>query len=199
MTPTKNEHRKKTRRIDHRPIIEKKYYIFCEGKETEPLYFEGLKKAIERNPIYRNMILVEIEGVGAETLKVLEKAEQKVHDQRLINAQIWCVYDKDSFPPDRFNRVSERVKTLNRTQSDVEYCTGWSNQCIEYWFILHFDFYDSNNDRKYYRNFLNKKFKKLGWHKYQKNNDRLFEILSRHGNPQQAISWAKQRLDCCSG
>lgn len=32
-----------------------------EGEQTEPLYFGGFKKYIEENPIYREMVLIEIE------------------------------------------------------------------------------------------------------------------------------------------
>lgn len=74
-----------------------------------------------------------------------------------------------------------------------------SLQCIEYWFILHFDYYDSNNDRKYYRKYLHKEFKELGWNKYEKNNNELFELLSQHGDPRKAIRFAKQRLTSLSG
>ena len=84
-------------------------------------------------------------------------------------------------------------------QSNVEYHVGWSNQCVEYWFILHFDYYDADNDRKYYRKYLHSKFKELGWNRYEKNNSELFDILSYKGNPRQAINWAKQRLASCSG
>lgn len=47
---------------------EYRYYIFCEGLQTEPLYFQGFKRLIEENPIYREMVLIEIEPCGAETL-----------------------------------------------------------------------------------------------------------------------------------
>ena len=137
--------------------------------------------------------------MGAETLKVIEAAEKRVHELKLKDAQVWCVYDKDSFPPDRFNSVSEKAGNLNESQSDVVYRVGWSNQCIEYWFILHFDFYDVDNDRKYYRQYLNKKFKELVGYKYEKNNDKLFDLLSQYGNPRQAIIWAEDRLVSCKG
>ena len=51
------------------------YYIFCEGLQTEPLYFQGFKRLIEENPIYREMVLIEIEPCGAETLRVIHQAE----------------------------------------------------------------------------------------------------------------------------
>ena len=194
MSPRKKENRKKRRKVEFLPLAEHRYVIFCEGEKTEPLYFTGMKRAIESNPVYRHMIRIEIHGIGAETLNIIGAAEKEVHKEGITNAQIWCVYDKDDFPADRFNMVSERASELNRKQSDVEYRVAWSNQCIEYWFILHFDYYDSDNDRKYYRKYLHNKFRQLGWPKYEKNNEELFIILSQHGNPRQAIKWARQRI-----
>ena len=40
----------------------------------------------------------------------------------------------------------------------------WSsgNECIEFWFLLHFAYYTANNHRAEYIMFLNDKFKELG-------------------------------------
>jgi len=199
MNSGSSRHKMKKRVIERYQLADSRYFIFCEGEKTEPQYFEGLKKAIEKNPLYRGKIFIDIEGVGAETIKVIEAAEKKVNDLELNDAQVWCIYDKDSFPDERFNRVAEKANELSNNNFNVKYNVGWSNQCIEYWFILHFNFYDINNDRKYYIEFLNKRFKKLGIGKYKKNSAETFEILQNKGNPKQAISWAKQRLGECSG
>ena len=64
---------------------------------------------------------------------------------------------------------------------------------------MHFDYYDSDNDRKYYRKFLHRKFEDLGWNYYQKNNKELFNILINKGNPKLAIRYSKKRLRECRG
>ena len=38
---------KKKRRIEYLEKRKYRYYIFCEGEQTEPLYFEGFKHLIE--------------------------------------------------------------------------------------------------------------------------------------------------------
>lgn len=98
MSPSKTQNRKRQRKVGHLSAIEKKYYIFCEGKQTEPLYFKGFENAIKINPMYKNAVHVEAHGVGAETLRIIYTAEEFVIDNKLENADIWCVYDKDSFP-----------------------------------------------------------------------------------------------------
>lgn len=65
---------KKKRRMEYLEKREYRYYIFCEGEQTEPLYFEGFKQLIEDNPIYREMVLIQIEPCGAETMRVIGMA-----------------------------------------------------------------------------------------------------------------------------
>ena len=42
---------KKKRRQEHLELKRYRYYIFCEGQQTEPQYFAGFKKLIEENPV----------------------------------------------------------------------------------------------------------------------------------------------------
>lgn len=193
------QNKKKTRQVEHLETASQRFYIFCEGKQTEPQYFSGFETAIKSNPVYKNLVHVHVEGVGAGTLRVIYAAEDYVKENKIKGADIWCVYDKDSFPKQDFNAVSERARALNSQQNDVVYKVAWSNQCVEYWFILHFEFYDADNDRSDYRKFLNSKFKKLGLGRYRKNNKEIFGILTEKGNPKKAIGWAKKRIDECKG
>ena len=59
-----------------------RYYIFCEGQETEPNYFQGFKKWIEENPIYKDMVLIEIESCQAETMRVIGMAKEYIKKGR---------------------------------------------------------------------------------------------------------------------
>ena len=183
---------KKKRRQEHLELKKYRYYIFCEGQQTEPLYFEGFKKLIEENPVYKDMVLIEIEPCQAETMRVIGKAEEYVKANDVRKGQVWCLYDKDSFPPERFNGVVERIDTLNKENSELQYHAGWSNECIEFWFMLHFAYYTSNNHRAEYIAFLNDKFRELGIGKYQKNMKDIFDILLNKGNPKLAIRYAKR-------
>lgn len=185
---------KKKRRIEYLEKRKHRYYIFCEGEQTEPLYFEGFKHLIEDNPIYREMILIQIEPCGAETMRVIEMAEEYVRKNHISKGQIWCVYDKDSFPPERFNGVAERAASLNKDCSDLQYHVAWSNECIEFWFLLHFAYYTSNNHRSEYIDFLSKKFKELGLGAYEKNRKDTFMILQNYGKESLAIRYAKKIL-----
>ena len=138
---------KKKRRQEHLELKKYRYYIFCEGQQTEPQYFAGFKKLIEENPIYRDMVLIGIEPCQAETMRVIGKAEEYVKKNKIKKGQIWCVYDKDSFPAEHFNGVVDRAERLNKENPELQYHTAWSNECIEFWFLLHFAYYTANNHR----------------------------------------------------
>lgn len=183
---------KKERKKEYLEKKQYRYYIFCEGQQTEPLYFGAFKKLIEENPIYKDMVMIEIEPCQAETMRVIGMAEEYVKKNAITKGQIWCVYDKDGFPPERFNGVVERTETLNKDNPELQYHAAWSNECIELWFILHFVFYTANNHRSEYIDFLNKKFEELGIGKYQKNMPNIFDILLEHGDSKLAIRYAKR-------
>ena len=138
------------------------------------------------------MVLIEIEGCQAETMRVIGKAEEYVRENKITKGQIWCVYDKDSFPSSDVNGVVQRAEVLNQKNPDIQYHAAWSNECIEFWFMLHFAYYTANNHRSEYKKFLNEKFQELGIGKYEKNMDDIFETLMNGGNPKLAIRYAKR-------
>lgn len=193
------ENWRKKRKQEHLEMKEFRYYIFCEGEQTEPNYFDGFKKLIENNPVYRDMVLIEIEPCGAETMRVIGMAERYVQKNHITKGQIWCVYDKDSFPASDFNGVVERAENLNRENPDLQYHAAWSNECIEFWFLLHFAYYTSNNHRTEYIKFLNEKYAELGLGKYRKNMAETFATLMDRGNPKLAVKYAKRIIKEHSG
>ena len=81
---------------------------------------------------------------------------------------------------------------LFRSNPELQYHTAWSNECIEFWFLLHFAYYTSDNHRREYISFLNDKFRELGIGKYQKNMKNIFDILMEKGSPKLAIRYAKR-------
>lgn len=74
-----------------------------------------------------------------------------------------------------------------------------TDECIEFWFLLHFAYYISDNNRSEYIEFLNDKFRELGIGKYQKNMSNIFDILKKEGNPKLAIRYAKRIIREGSG
>jgi len=185
---------RKKRRQEYLETREYRYYIFTEGVQTEPLYFQRFKDRIEDNPIYKDMVLVKLEPCGAETERVVDQARKYVRDNRIAKGQIWCVYDKDSFPAAHFNNAAHRLEQYNEENPDVKYHAAWSNECIEFWFLLHFQYYTANTHRNEYRRILRQKFSEAGAPKYDKNVAETFDVLLNHGNPKLAIRYEKRIL-----
>ncbi len=144
-------------------------YIVSEGTKTEPYYFESIAQKI--NEKYREFStgrFIFVEGTGRNTKGLLEYARKTV-DKKFPQAEVvWLVYDKDDFPLDNFDNTQYSAEE----KTDVrEYRAAWSNECIELWFLLHFQELSVNVGRERYRELLK------GYCGYEKNMKNIFEIL----------------------
>jgi len=112
-----------TRKVDTRPA-QKVFLIVCEGAKTEPNYFRGFKVAGN---------VLDVRGVGDNTLSLVEQAAK--FKERGEYDQTWCVFDRDSFPADRFNRALDLARRLGMR-------VAYSNEAFELWYLLHFAYHD---------------------------------------------------------
>lgn len=192
----KKDNTKKKRKVG---IFEdrKNYLIFCEGEKTEPDYFKGFKAEIDTNTVYKDLINIKCISPGKTTKELISYAKKYIKDNKIKGYDVWCVYDKDDFKSDDFDNAQTMCNSLNEKRGN-SFNSAWSNQCFEYWYILHFNYYDSNNHRAYYIDFLTKKFKKIGLNKYEKNNPDNYSIMKEYGNPKKAIGFAKRRIAECN-
>lgn len=183
----RREERKKRKREfkDPKP---KSYLIVTEGERTEPLYFKGIADKIKEkfggNINVCEIPVIEIEGEGCSTNKLIEKTQEIVNKAKIIYENIWVVFDKDDF--EDFDDAIRRAKELG-------YCVGWSNQCFEYWIYLHFHYNDSRLHRD---DWFDKVFKEnnLDNGKYEKNKKDIFDIVNINNGVYTAISYAKRRM-----
>lgn len=125
-----------TSRYDRRSVaIAPEYHlIITEGEKTEPNYFKALKEEINKK--YPGRISIDIEGIGEGTTKLLKRAQKIVRSSSIEYKHVWIVYDKDEFLDEDFDSTASACKSLS--DSNVMYHALWSNECIEYWFLLHF-------------------------------------------------------------
>lgn len=170
-------------------------YIFCEGEKTEPLYFQELKKAIEKNAMYQNMIHIDIQPCATNTVQVVEKAFTYIERNQVTHGEVWCVYDLDDFPKENFDRANQMMVQRDGRSSNLRFKAAWSNQCFELWYVLHFDYYNVNNNRDQYSERLTRKLRSLNKGIYTKTRPDMFEILNEVGNPKNAIKFSKKLLE----
>lgn len=164
-----------TRRDRQIQILPEYHLIVSEGEKTEPNYFEGLRKEINR--IGKGRIKIRIEGEGDNTLYLLERAQAYVLRDKNPIRHVWLVYDLDSFPSDNFDNTYHKCIALSQPPSLVSYHALWSNQCIELWFLLHFAYHQEDIHRAGYKPILDKYLNKLHSGKYRKNRDDIYDIL----------------------
>ena len=189
---------KRQRQSEYLPLS-RSHYIYCEGTKTEPSYFRNFANRINSNPIYKNM-KIEVIGCAKGTKRVLGQALADTKERGVQDADIWCVYDKDDFPKDDFDNVSLRIQTLNTQKEyqskDICFHSAWSNECIEFWFLLHFEYMTSNILRSDYVSKLSFHFKEALKVKYQKNDPDIFNhLIEANGSPKLAIRYAKKILN----
>lgn len=179
-------------RRDRKRVLAPEYHlIITEGIKTEPNYFEGLKSDINRN--FQGRITIRIEGIGqgANTLTLLERAEKIVKSSSEEFKHVWLVYDKDDFPKSAFDNTYFRCQDLS--DDSITYHALWSNECIEFWFLLHYMRLESAISRSEY---FPKLTKELGT-KYEKNREDIYNVLKP--NLPAAITNAKSILASYNG
>jgi len=143
------------------------YLIVCEGKKTEPNYFKAFQKQLPRG-----ILNIDVLGTGAETLKIVNIAENKNNESKRTNRpydKVWAVFDRDSFPPCDFNKAIKKAVSKG-------FGCAWSNEAFELWFILHFEYCNTGMSRKDYK----AKLTKLLGKEYKKNDPNIYESLKEH-------------------
>ncbi len=188
---SKRKGARKKRGENIREITPYRYLIVCEGEKTEPNYFYGIKKKIEiryKDKVeIKNKINLDIEGTGRNTEDLVEYAIEMRSLSEIPYGHTWVIFDKDDFTAEQFNSA---IFNANRNNINV----GWSNNAIELWFLLHFEYLNSAIHRYQYNGKLDRYFKEKNINnaKYEKNLINIFEILCQYGDIQQAIERSKK-------
>ena len=139
-----------------------KILIVCEGEQTEPNYFKSF-------PVDKEVVEIDIRGAGKNTDSLVEEAlrlKQQTEKNGTPYNQVWCVFDRDSFPKHNFNRAI-------RLALDNHLRMAYSNEAFEIWYLLHFHFFVDAADRAQYKSRLSQLFK----YPYKKNSKTIYSEL----------------------
>jgi len=163
------------------------YLIVCEGKQTEPNYFESLKESLPKGVLELNNI--DIDGTGKNTLSIIQETKKirKKYEKKYLRTidRAWAVFDKDSFPAENFNNAINKGEN-----SKPKINCAWTNEAFELWYLLHFNFYNTGISREQYQKLLEKEISKASGnkdYKYKKNSKEMFDLLNQYGDQKQAI------------
>jgi hypothetical protein len=153
--------------------------LYCEGKNTEPSYFNKFKLSTATIKAF---------GEDKNTLSLVNAAKRLSDDATEKGQpfdQVWCVFDADPKPdnPKQLQNFNDAVTLANR----LGFGCAYSNQAFEYWLILHFEDHQGGGmQRTAYDRKLNGYLKPFNLN-YDSNGSkkvsspfflRLFEILS---------------------
>jgi hypothetical protein len=175
--------RKQAKNLKRRVGIRKPrdvFLIVCEGAKTEPNYFIEFRLS--------SSYVKNIFGIGDNTERLVQRAIEFRNDAARYGIkydQIWCVFDKNSFPITNFNNA---IALADRENIKVAY----SNEAFELWYLLHFNYICTAMDRNEYINKLSVELDE----KYEKNSETIYQkLLNKQEN---AIKNAKRLLSTYS-
>ncbi|MEE4358352.1 MAG: RloB family protein [Desulfococcaceae bacterium] len=92
-----------------------KFLIVCEGECTEPFYFQSFRVPKD---------VFDVRGFGMNTVSLVKKAISLKEEGDY--GEIWCVFDRDDFPPQNFNNALALAKNNHIN-------VAYSNQAFEIW------------------------------------------------------------------
>ena len=100
--------------------------IVCEGKNTEPSYFEQFKLSLAT---------IKTVGKGFNTVSLVNQASAL--SKKGEYEKVWCVFDADPKPDNP--KQSQNFNDAIRIATAKGFGVAYSNQAFEYWLILHFE------------------------------------------------------------
>ena len=172
-------HDKSRNKVATKKLAPPNYLIICEGKETEPNYFNGLKQKINEKFGDRISIVpaIKIKGTGLNTESLVKYAKQYINKSPKVYGQVWVVFDKDDYNDEQFNKAIE----------NCDYNACWSNPNFELWLLAHLKKVTRYIYKDDILDELSKEFQKNGLGEYNKNDANIFEKVTKDGKIHNAI------------
>ncbi len=157
------------------------FLIYCEGENTEPEYFKSF-------PINTETKVTAI-GLGRSKTVLVEKVIAELDKKQYLEGQsdydpdrrIWCVFDFDT--TNREGEDSDYDHAINLAESN-NINAACSNDSFELWFLLHYQYTDSQLTRAEYYQRLSSIF---GWNYEEEGKKKdiarsFYGILLEHQN-----------------
>ena len=179
------------RKEANRTMLSATWLMVTEGTKTEPNYFTKAVEDFNKNIQDDYKLNLVLKGMGMNTKSLvnatnLQISIDKYNNKDIPYGKIFVVFDKDDFNPKEFD---EAVKMCENNG----YTALWSNQAIEFWFLLHFYYIDSKMSRKDYSKKLNEYFKEKGYnYNYKKNDEDIYDLLCKYGSLENARKYAEK-------
>jgi RloB-like protein len=142
--------------------IKNTFLIYCEGENTEPIYFKSFPVTTETK--------VKAIGLGMSKTALVEKVLKLIEgEEQDQEQQIWVVFDRDV----KYDNLQQGHQDFNNAielahRNNLK--CAYSNDCFELWFVLHDEYLTSALHRTRLYEKLSNKFG-LNYEKDGKNTD----------------------------
>ena len=114
---------------------------------------------------------IEVKGTGRNTTDLVNYTDKYVNYANKRYGQVWVVFDKDDYSDEQFNRAIK----------NCDYNVAWSNPNFELWILSHLKRVNRVISKDKILDELNKEFQKNGLGTYKKNDDKIFEKVTKDG------------------
>lgn len=161
------------------PLKTGAYLIVTDAEKTEKNYFEGIRNTIPE--ALKNDLQIKIFS-NKSLAKIIDfAAEEPNKDERFRD--IWLVFDRDEVR--NFDSLIEEAKNSKMN-------VGWSNPCFEIWLMA----YLKNLENISHSQTCCSKFEKIyiektGKSKYEKSEEKIYDVLLEFGDEEKAIEKAR--------
>ena len=117
----------------------RRYYVLCEGNNTEPEYFQNLVDYFQSAQV--EIILFQAAGAPQTILAKAEEIKKRKGKKHEFESgdEVWAVFDRDCHEMYAKARLECKQKGIN---------VAYSDPCFELWLILHFQPHHAPDDRK---------------------------------------------------
>ncbi|MFC5282100.1 RloB family protein [Pedobacter alpinus] len=158
----------------------KKFLIICEGKNTEPCYFEGF-------PVPSKSVIIE-RGCNTKN-KLVDFAIKKSQEEENKDREVWCVFDYDIKPDEAATQPQDFNSSIDKAEQNG-LKVAWSNDAFELWFVLHYQELESNITREELYDILKVKWQLVSFH----NTAKTIEYCKGHYDRHNDFNGASQEL-----
>lgn len=119
--------------------------------------------------------LIDVNGLGISTVELVEKALRIKEKKNTDYSRLWCVFDKNSTPDDKFNQACKLARVNNIG-------LAYSNPGFEFWYLLHCCDYNASLSIKQCIDSLKNWLKKEFDCSYSKNKIDMYQLLKTRQN-----------------
>lgn len=169
------------RKVATRNIKQTYYLIVTNGEKTEINYFKSFYESLDDN--IKKYVTIDYEVCTIN--KLIKKASEKA-SQYPNRCRVWLVFDTD--------KDTKIIKEVVNDANTYGYNIAFSNPCIELWFLAYFGkspTYKNNPNITASKQCINDLKKCIS--EYEKNDKKIYEILTTKGNEVKAIKTAKKK------